>query len=252
MRALDTAYNYADFQSHRILREVAGDLLKDFEVSTKVGFFRDRHDHDPARIRGAIEESTEHLGRRPDTVLLHNPENSPADFRAACEMLAELRDADAFGRWGISSWDPRLLMYRPYLGPRPDVLMVRAGLTCPWPILEAADAFSETVRPRERWGMAPFGHSTRDPIWTAVDASVFLPADRRSSAVEAALAAAFSLPAVSRIAVGTTHRDHLAQLQRYRMTKADEAVIWRYRDLLRKKASFGTVHLRQPLPGARA
>jgi pyridoxine 4-dehydrogenase len=100
--------------------------------------------------------------------------------------------------------------------------------------------------------MAPFGHSTRDPIWTAVDASLFLSQRRQVSAVEAAFAAAFSLPAVSRIAVGTTNPQHLAELQRYRLTEADEAVIWRYRDLLRQKASFGTVHLSQLLPGARA
>lgn len=103
-------------------------LLDEFDLSTKVGFFRDGHHLEPARLRGAVEEPAEHLGRRPNTVLLHNPETSPAGFAAACEALAAMREAGLFERWGISTWDPRRLLYSPYRGPRPDVLMVRAGL----------------------------------------------------------------------------------------------------------------------------
>ena len=135
MTALDTAYNYSGFASHRTLRTAAGDLLDEFDLSTKVGFFRDGHNLEPTRLRIAVEESAEHLGRRPNTVLLHNPETSPAGFTAACEALAAMREAGLFERWGISSWDPRLLLYRPYRGPRPDVLMVRAGLMVPTAVL---------------------------------------------------------------------------------------------------------------------
>lgn len=61
--ALDTAYNYAHFGSHRILREVGEDLLERFEVSTKVGFFPDRHDLAPARLRVAVEQSVKSFCR---------------------------------------------------------------------------------------------------------------------------------------------------------------------------------------------
>ncbi len=238
MTALDTAYNYSDFASHRLLREVAGDLLDDFELSTKVGFFPDRHDLDPLRLREAVEESADHLGRRPDTLLLHNPETSPAGFRAACETMVDLRDSG----WCSS----------PYLGPRPDVLMVRAGLMVPWASLDAVEALTASMRPRERWGMAPFGHNTRAPVWTTLDTSAFLAPGRSVPTVEAALAIAFSLPRVARIAVGTTNPDHLEQLQGTRQLEADEIVVGRYRDLLRRKANFGMVRPSQPLPGVRA
>lgn len=252
MTALDTAYNYSGFASHRTLRTAAGDLLDKFDLSTKVGFFRDGHDLEPTRLRVAVEESAEHLGRRPNTVLLHNPETSPAGFTAACEALAAMREAGLFERWGISSWDPRLLLYRPYRGPRPDVLMVRAGLMVPTAVLEAADALTFAVRSRERWGMAPFGHNANDPVWNGVNASVFLAPEQTAPMIHAAFAVAFSLPAVSRVAVGTTKPDHLRELKAACSLTLNEQAIGRYRTLLHQKATFGVVHATKPLPGVRA
>ncbi|HWR49332.1 MAG TPA: hypothetical protein VN327_17240, partial [Pseudonocardiaceae bacterium] len=80
--ALDTGYNYLGFTSHRTLARTAGDLLPEFMISTKVGFFpgsaRAEHSLDPRRLRQAVEESVEDLCRPPDVVLLHNPERTLA------------------------------------------------------------------------------------------------------------------------------------------------------------------------------
>lgn len=248
MTALDTAYNYAHFGSHQILHEVGQDLLERFEVSTKVGFFPDRHDLAPARLRAAVEQSIEHLGQRPAAVLLHNPESSPADFLAGCEALAGLRDSGLCTGWGISSWDPRALLRLRYTGPRPDVLMVRAGLMVPWEILNAAEELTTATRPLERWGMAPFGHNIGTPVWNAVDTSLFLAPEQNATIAEAALAIAYGLPAVSRMAVGTTDPEHLQQLQRARLIEADHGVLARYRSMLRRKATLGSASPHPPQP----
>jgi aryl-alcohol dehydrogenase-like predicted oxidoreductase len=92
--ALDTAYNYHRFASHRTLARIAGDLLGRFEISTKVGYFPDGHDLDPARLRQAVEQAAADLGRIPDTVLLHNPEHSPEQVPRAAEILAAARTKD--------------------------------------------------------------------------------------------------------------------------------------------------------------
>lgn len=251
MTALDTAYNYTQFASHRILRDIGEDLLQQFEVSTKVGFFPDGHDLDPARLRAAVEQSIEHLGRRPDTVLLHNPESSPPGFLVGCEALAALQESGLCAKWGISTWDPRALARLPYAGPRPDVLMVRAGLMVPWEVLDAAEAVTMAVRPRERWGMAPFGHDTGDSVWGAVDASIFLAPGQNATTIEAALAVAYSLPTVSRMAVGTTNSDHLRQLQHTRLLDADLAMVVKYRTMLRRRATFRPAPSPLPMPGVR-
>jgi aryl-alcohol dehydrogenase-like predicted oxidoreductase len=237
--ALDTAYNYARFTSHRMLSEVAADLLPRFDISTKVGFFPGGHDLSPARLRAAIEQSARDLGRAPDTVLLHNPEQSPAQFAAACRLLAALRDEGWFGRWGISAWEPQPLTVLPYDGPAPDVLMTRAGLMVPAAVLDAADMLSGLLAPAERWGMAPFGHDTRVPVWAAVDTTVFLAPGQDATRIEAAFAAAFEIPPASRIAVGTRDPGHLAQLARARFLEPSPGAIARYRRLLRDRATVG-------------
>jgi pyridoxine 4-dehydrogenase len=105
VRGLDTAYNYQRFTSHRVLARVAGDLLGEFALSTKVGFFANgdpagcaQHSLETARLREAVEQSTEDLDRTPDLVFLHNPERTLAglptsegrcQLAAACNALAE-------------------------------------------------------------------------------------------------------------------------------------------------------------------
>lgn len=114
------------FTSHRALARVAGDLLGEFILSTKVGFFPDDdalgcavHSLDPARLREAVERSVGELGRTPDVVFLHSPERTLAgvpvtegrcQLAAACEALAETVATGLCGAWGIASWDPRPIM----------------------------------------------------------------------------------------------------------------------------------------------
>lgn len=43
---LDTAYNYRGFTSHRTLASTASDLLSEFTISTKVGFFPSSRGHE--------------------------------------------------------------------------------------------------------------------------------------------------------------------------------------------------------------
>lgn len=246
MNALDTAYNYDGFASHCTLRSIAADLLDDFEISTKVGFFPDGHDLDPERLRAAVKETAEDLGRAPDTVLIHNPEQSPAGFGRACRALAWMQAEGLFRAWGVSSWDPRLLLYRNYQGPTPDVLMLRAGLTVPSVVLEAGDRLVAAMGPTEVWGMAPFGHRTIDPVWTALDVGPFLARGQEPTTIEGAFAVAYHAPDVVRMAVGTTRIDHLAQLNAARLLHVDTAAVARYRSLIHRKATVGYIGPNRP------
>jgi aryl-alcohol dehydrogenase-like predicted oxidoreductase len=233
--AIDTAYNYSGFGSHRLLRHVAGLLLDRFEITTKVGFFPDRHDLNPARLQAAIEETRRELGRCPHTVLIHNPENSPADFPAACIALWRMKATGLISAWGLSSWDPRRLIDTAHEVPTPDVLMLRAGLLVPSSILDAGQRMADAISPVQVWGMAPFGHRTTDPLWTTLDLTPFLP-DRSATTIGGAFAIAYHLPPVARMAVGTTRADHLAQLANALTYDIDEAAVIRYRALIRRTA----------------
>jgi pyridoxine 4-dehydrogenase len=189
---LDTSYNYLGFTSHRRLARTAGDLLPEFMISTKVGFFPGNagaeHSLDPRRLRQAVEESVEDLCRPPDVVLLHNPEQTLATLApdaggdclaAACTALQEASAAGLCGYWGLSSWDPRPLL--PPLAsigttaiPAPDVLMSRTGLLVSADLLDVGDTIATWcgLDVRARWGMSPFtGHAT-DPVWATVQGCV--------------------------------------------------------------------------------
>ena len=238
MTALDTAYNYQHFEAHRALAAAAGDLLEHFEISTKVGFFPDGHSLEPARLRAAVEQAADELGRIPDTVLLHNPECSPGGFQRACGALIALRDAELCRAWGLSTWDPRPLLAVAD-DAEPDALMVRAGLTVPAPVLDAAELLASTLQAKHVWGMAPFGGSTIDTIWTTVNTSLFLESGQNATSLAAGFAAAFAIPRVERIAVGTSRPDHLADLVAACRLELDRKTITRYRKLLRTGASVG-------------
>lgn len=139
---LDTAYNYRAFTSHRRLAATAGDLLSEFTISTKVGFFPgDRgpeHSLDPVRLRRAVHESVQDLGVQPDVVLLHNPERTLATlalehgrdcWAAACTALDDLATAGWCRSWGVTCWDPRpVRTVVDHALPTPARVMVRAGL----------------------------------------------------------------------------------------------------------------------------
>lgn len=234
--ALDTAYNYGGFAGHRQLAEAAGPLLERFDVTTKVGFFRDGHDLSAARLREAALRTVDEFGRVPDTLLLHNPENSPAWFTSACRTLIRLRDQGLCRSWGISTWDPRPLL--DYTSPEPpDVLMVRCGLAVPTAVLTAAEELAAALRPAELRGMAPFGGSWADPVWRAVDPTLFTSPNRNAGHVEAAFAVSFHLPRVAAVAVGTSHAAHLRQLVAATYVDVNPRVIAQYRSLIHQRAS---------------
>jgi pyridoxine 4-dehydrogenase len=219
------------------LAEAAGDLLEKFEISTKVGFFSDGHSLESTRLRTAVEQAVDELGRIPDTVLLHNPECSPRQFHRACGALCALRDAGLCRAWGLSSWDPRPLVQIAE-DAEPDVLMVRAGLTVPAAVLDAAEELAARLRPTRLWGMAPFGGNVADPVWKVVNTDLFLMPDQQSTTFLAAgLAAAFALPQVERIAVGTSRPDHLAELVEACELATNPQNVERYRALLRRTAT---------------
>jgi pyridoxine 4-dehydrogenase len=257
VRALDTGYNYLNFTSHRTLVRVAGDLLPDFVISTRVGFFPcaggTEHSLDPRRLREAVERSAEDLCRPPDVVLLHNPERTLASLRtgtgsdclaAACTALYEASAAALCGSWGISSWDPRPLLAaaagaRMSAIPAPDVLMTRAGLLVGTKTLDAVDAIAAwwSLDASRRWGMSPFaGHAT-DPVWATVDASAFLETGQECSNLQAAFRVAYELPSASRVAVGTNRVDHLRDLVAAQQLRVDKNQIVAYRNLLHAKAA---------------
>jgi len=249
---VDTAYNYRGFTSHRMLAHTAGDMLAEFTVSTKVGFFPGRdgqtiHCLEPRRLRAAVEQSIQDLRRTPDVVFLHNPERTLADLPTpeggdrladACACLAEAVATGLAGAWGISSWDPRPLV--DVLGAstpdhRPAVLLSRAGLTVPDAVLAATEHIGQVlgIAATGRWGMSPFGGSTADTVWTTANLSPFVTSQRPYSTSQAAFRLAYELPSVTRIAVGTGDTLHLTEL--VDATEVDIAAdtITAYRELIR-------------------
>lgn len=251
IRALDTAYNYLTFTSHRTLARTAGDLLSEFSISTKVGFFPGReHSLDPRRLRMAVEKSAEDLHQSPAVVFLHNPERSLTDhspgaarerLAAACTALHEATSEGLCSSWGIATWNPRVMLAAlsgPDVIPTPTVVMVRAGLLVSTEVLGASEALSARfgLDVDARWGMSPFGGRTTDPVWDMVNARVFLHGGQTCSNLQAAFRVAYELPRVGRIAVGTNSVGHLRDLLAAVTQRADERAIIRYRELLHSRA----------------
>jgi aryl-alcohol dehydrogenase-like predicted oxidoreductase len=230
---------------------MAGDLLPKFTVSTKVGYFpgpgEAEHSLDPVRLHAAVEQAAGDLGQEPDLVFLHNPEHSLREAGPhGQELLAEACTAldDATGKglcaaWGIASWDPSSLvgLIGPTV-PRPAALMVRAGLLVGVRTLDAADALIKAwdLDPSEVWGMSPFGGSTSDPVWAKIDSRVFLGGSRQLSCVQAAFIAAYHLPRVGTVAVGTDEPAHLGDLLGALVGDVEERTVQEYRSLLRDRS----------------
>ncbi len=242
MTEVDTAFNYSDFAAHHLLGTIDPAITERLSITTKIGFFPEGHDLAPKRLSEAARQIADELGRAPDVLLLHNPERSAPMFAAACAELARLRDAGLCGGWGVSTWDPRVL-----LGSRvptsPDVVMVRCGLTVPARVLVAAEQFIMEVQPHEVRGMSPFGGNTADPIWSKVDPARFLePASRAKepSRFQSAFAAAFALPRVSAVAVGTGDVSHLRQLCDAAGLQAEPDTVARYRALLTQRSTLSS------------
>lgn len=247
MDALDTAAPYHGHLSHQTLARTASDLLPKFSISTKVGYFPGLgHSLDPARLRRGVELAVRDLGREPDLVFLHNPEQSLtgaptgilADrLAAACAVLEMAVHQGLCRTWGVSSWDPRPLSVID-LGrvPRPETLMVRAGLLVGVEVLDAAEVVREMWKPAAAWGMSPFGGSPTQPVWEAFDPRPFLHGARdRHSRTQAAFRVAFRVPAVDAVAVGTDNPVHLRELAAALHLPVDEQAVDRYLRYLRRQ-----------------
>ncbi|MEU6090568.1 aldo/keto reductase [Streptomyces sp. NPDC047085] len=248
--ALDTSTNYLGFSSHRVLARTAGDLLPKFTISTKVGYFLGpdgvEHSLDPVRLRAAVEQAAEDLGREPDLVFLHNPEHSLREAAShhrdvlaqACTALDDATTEGLCAAWGVASWDPSpVLSLIDATAPRPSVLMVRAGLLVGGRTLDAAEALIQAwdLGDGDVWGMSPFGGSTGAPVWARIDPRVFLRDRSRLSRVQAAFRAAYHLPKVDSIAVGTDEPTHLGELVGALVGEVEERTIQEYRTLLRDR-----------------
>lgn len=202
---------------------------------------------DPARLRGAVQESADTLGIVPDVVFLHSPERSLTELdvlaaaerlAAAASVVAEFAAAGWCNRWGIATWDPRLLARVAAAQEAdvvvPEVLIVRAGLLVPASVLAAAEQLADrfVVRAENRWGMSPFAGRGADPAWEAVNPRAFLAPTVRSSPVQAAFAVAYAIPEVHLLAVGTDRSAHLDQLVAASRLPLDQTAIVGYRRCL--------------------
>lgn len=221
-----------------------------------MGYFpgadRAEHSLNPVRLHMAVEQGVRDLGREPDVVFLHNPEHSLTEHarhprEALAQACAALEDATAkglCGAWGIASWDPTPL---PVLvdptAPRPSVLMVRAGLLVGIRTLDATDLLTETwgLDSDRVWGMSPFGGSTRAPVWNRIDPRLFLRNSSGFSRVQASFRAAYHLPQIQALAVGTDEPAHLGELIAALAGKVDERAISDYRTLLRDRSRAQSV-----------
>jgi aryl-alcohol dehydrogenase-like predicted oxidoreductase len=229
---------------------VAGDLLPRLSISTKVGFFpvgngRAEHSLDPGRLLGAVEATNADLGRSPDLVLLHNPERSLVmgsgreELAAACNALRTATATGLCSAWGVSSWDPTALVNLvDRTTPRPDVVMVRAGLTVGAVALGASETLAAQWQPGTVWGMSPFGGDARDPVWDAFDPRAFLRGPGTEvTRLQAAFRVAYDLPTAGTVAVGADAPAHLRELLDALDLEVDASTVRRYRALLRGRNS---------------
>lgn len=205
------------------------------------------HSLDPVRLHAAVEQAAEDLGREPNLVFLHNPEHSLREAAShhqdvlaqACTALDDATAKGLCAAWGVASWDPSPL---PTLidttAPRPSVLMVRAGLLVGARTLDASDALTKAwdLGDGEVWGMSPFGGNTGAPVWARIDPRVFLRDGSRLTRVQAAFRAAYHLPRVDSVAVGSDEPAHLGELVGALAGEVEERAIQEYRILLRERS----------------
>lgn len=120
--------------------------------------------------------------------------------------------------------------------------MVRAGLLVPADVLAAAECLADrfAVREENRWGMSPFAGRGADPVWEAVNARAFLVSAARYSPVQAAFAAAYAIPKVHALVVGSDRPAHLDQLVAASHLPLDQEVIAGYRRRLTEVAAGAT------------
>jgi len=84
--------------------------------------------------------------------------------------------------------------------------------------------------------MSPLGGQPTHPVWDEIDARQFLSTGQECSPIPAAFRVSYELPQVSRVAVGASTAEHLAELVAATSLDVDDNRIARYRLLLRAKA----------------
>ncbi|WP_217201705.1 hypothetical protein [Streptomyces buecherae] len=122
--------------------------------------------------------------------------------------------------------------------PRPDVVMVRAGLLAGSEVLKASEALAVRwdLKAAQLWGMSPFGGDPLDALWDKIDPRLFIhAADAGLSPVQAAFRVSYWLPRVGRVAVGTDNPTHLRELVDALRYEADADSLRTYRRLLRQR-----------------
>jgi aryl-alcohol dehydrogenase-like predicted oxidoreductase len=184
---------------------------------------------------------------QPDVVLLHNPERTLVEltpeqgrdrWALACTALNGMAAAGWCRSWGIACWDPRpILTVLDRTVPPPALVMVRAGLLVCAEILDASERLATwfDLAEHARWGMSPYGGDATHPVWEQINARQFLETGQACSPISAAFRVAYELPQVSRMAVGASSVEHLAELVAARALDTNGNRITRYRSLLRAK-----------------
>lgn len=199
------------------------------------------------QLRASVEQTVRDLAREPDLVFLHNPEHSLREAGSnqrdvladACTALDDAVAEGLCAAWGVASWNSALL---PNLidatVPTPSVLMIRAGLLVGTKALESAEALvSAWALERDQvWGMSPFGGTGSAAVWDRFDPRVFLRDGRRFSHAQAAFRAAYHLPRVDTVAVGTDDPTHLRELVDVLEGEVDDPKVQEYRRLLKGRS----------------
>lgn len=234
IRTLDTAVNYAHFNSHRMLarclaRTGLSDIMK---VQTKVGYYPGAggttdHDLNAKRLKETVLRICDDLEVAPSRILIHNPEDAATTstftdaasmLRRACETLQELQNDGVLTSWGIATWDSiafaRLLKA---VGSDSDpitghCLMTRCGIFVSYEQLQATALARDLMKvpATGRLGMSPFAGNTEHRTIESV-ASLEL-VRGRATPHAAALRLAFELPECATIAVGVSRSSQLAEL----------------------------------------
>ncbi|WP_258175420.1 hypothetical protein [Actinopolyspora mortivallis] len=240
------ATTYHHGQVHKLLAQAAGELLDRFTISTKVS--------SQARLPTLAEQAKRaagDLGRAPAVILVHNPEHLLRDldhdqacrwWTATAETMSGLVTSGMCRSWGVACWDPRPV--RDLLGtpawtqaPQPSVAMVRAGLLVPADVLTASEELLQRIpHTAGRWGMSPFAGAPH--LLDDINLAPFLTEDAPQAAapLPTALAVAFHLPGVSRIAIGTVSPTHLDQLATARTWPVNQQRLSAYRRKLMARA----------------
>ncbi len=114
--------------------------------------------------------------------------------------------------------------------------MVRAGLLVRIDVLDASEELAAQwgLSSQSVWGMSPFCGDASDEVWSRFDPRLFLKDSAgEPSRVQAAFRAAYQLPQVNLVAVGSDNPAHLYELTQALRYEVDTEKILSYRGLLR-------------------